>query len=142
MLHNQIYIDYSLKYKRRFPQTGDLEGAQFVETEIYTLAPEELEKVILDLNAGLIFTDRNCQTPEEFMETFPIMGMLKWESDKAQQEWVEQLGMIYEYNDQAVVVETDEDPPQQTRMFLSFRLLNKEDTEVVLSQLTYVKVED
>ncbi len=140
MIHNQTFLDYSLIHKKKLPQWGDREEVGLIDKTIYSLEDWELEQIAKDLAAGKIFTDRNCSSPEEFMETFPIIGMLKWESMAAQQEWAQNLGMIFEYNDKALVLETDEDPPQFTRMFLSFRLLNKEDAEKVLSQFTFTKV--
>ena len=142
MLHNQTFLDYTLQDKKKLPHWGDQEEVDFIDSEIYSLSEKELRQIAQDLAEGKIFTDRNCKTPEEFLETFPVLGMLKWKSLEDQQKWAENLGMIFEYNDKAMILETDEDPPQLVRMFLSFRLLNKTDADKMLSYFKFTKVYD
>jgi len=134
------FLDYSLITKKRLPKWGDREEVQYIDSEIYSLDDEELNQIASDLAQGKIYTDRNCQTPEEFMETFPVLAMVRWENSEAQQKWSDNVGLIFEYNEKALVLETDEDPPRLTRMFLSFRLLNKQDTDKVFKMLTFTKI--
>jgi hypothetical protein len=83
-------------------------------------APGYLEQFAKDLVNGNVFTDRHVQSAKELMQTFIPVAFMSKESKR---HWKDELGMMYEYMDEAVGVHPDTGLP----LFTSFQLLHKDD---------------
>jgi hypothetical protein len=99
---------------------------------------KELKQIAIDIHAGRIWTDRHCQNPDDITRVFmPLIFALadvEKTEDKVEQlkrkveksknrKLLEEAGMIFEYIDKAGPMAINGMP-----MFLSFHILNKEET--------------
>lgn len=122
-------IDNTLKYSKTLSKTDKTEFL-FIPKEIEPINEIELRGIAQDIKDKKIVCDRHCSSPELFFKTFPIVGLFKWETEADRLEWSSNLGMLYEYSDQAKVIPDDDGNP--AAMFLSCRMLNREDAEKVI----------
>lgn len=85
--------------------------------------PEELEKLAWDIVGGQVYTDRHC--PDNLiMSVFMPMMLVE---DKS---FVDDVGLVYEYLDQAGPRSINGQP-----MFMSMRCLNKADTKILIDRV-------
>lgn len=85
---------------------------------IESLSPEKLNQLAKDFVAGRVFSDRHCP-PDMWTSVFMILGLGDAEVVKGD---IDDLGMVYEYLDQAGPMTVNGYPT-----FFSFRMLNKAD---------------
>ncbi len=83
----------------------------------------ELRQLALDYVDGKMFTDKQIPEYDQHL-IFSIFMPLTFIKDDQWKEFVKDLGMVYEYFDQAGMRSINGYP-----MFMSLRYLNREDTE-------------
>lgn len=119
-------------------KTDSSSQEELSKKQVYAhLTEKEIADLANDMYRGLIFTDRHIQRPEDVPSVFMPLIFLK-EKD------IEKLkanppGMIYEYFDKAGPRSINGMP-----MFMSFRVINIEDTAKVMERYKKIKqaVED
>jgi hypothetical protein len=91
-------------------------------------APEKLTEIATDIIGNRVFTDRHCQTQNDLSMVFmPLaLGAFKDATD----EWMNDLGMLYEYMEKVGPRSCNGLPG-----FFSMRLLNKHDAEIVWAKV-------
>lgn len=96
------------------------------------MSDDKIKELAQDMYKGLIFTNMHLQNHEDIPRVFVPMMML----DKEQVEEIKRNppGMIYEYMSSAGPLSINGMP-----IFMSFRMLNKEDTKRVIKKYNEIK---
>jgi len=81
---------------------------------------QELKEIALDIHAGRIFTDRNCQKPDDIRGVFMPLALMEKKQLKDLQK--QNPVMFFEYLKDAGPMAVNGMP-----IFMSFRFLNKEE---------------
>jgi len=97
-----------------------------------SLTDEEIKKLADEIYRGLIFTDRHIQNPDDISRVFMPLVLMK--EEQIEEFRANPPGMIYEYMDKACPMSINGMP-----MFLSFRLLSKEDAKKVDKKYIQIK---
>ncbi len=88
----------------------------------------ELRRLAIDIDAGQVWTDRDCSSPEDVTMTFMVLALASPQQIEAIA--AKEPGLIYEYLDKAGSRSINGMP-----IFLSMNLLSKEDTEKVFGYM-------
>ena len=96
------------------------------ELDLKDKPDDELRQLALDLNAGIVFTDRQCDSMQDVASTFMPVGL--GALNGVPEETVKKIGLIYEYKDEAGPLSVNGRP-----IFLSMQMLNAPDTEKVIA---------
>lgn len=113
-------------------EKGDSMTGNEKEGKNTRMSDDKIKELAQDLYKGIIFTNMHVKNPEDVPRVFVPMMML----DKEQIEEFNKNppGMIYEYMDQAGHLGINGMP-----MFMSFRMLNQEDTGKVIKKYNEIK---
>jgi hypothetical protein len=93
---------------------------------------EELKKIALDLFNGDIFSDRQCQTPEDVKSSFMVLMFMDEENQRLWEEM--EVDFIYEYMKEASPMGVNGRP-----MFMSCRALRKPETKKMFEFYNKIK---
>jgi hypothetical protein len=96
------------------------------------LTDEEIKKLANDIYQGLVFTNRHIQNPDDLSRVFMSLNFLDEEQIKKFN--ADMPGMIYEYMENAGPRSINGMP-----MFMSFRVLNREDAKKVHEKYIQIK---
>jgi hypothetical protein len=97
---------------------------------------DELKQIAIDLFEGRIFTDRHLKSMEDARMVFMLIPLGAFA--EAPPEYIDNIGMIYEYLSEAGPRSVNGYPS-----FLSLRVLSKEQTEKMLNFYDeYIKLKE
>lgn len=88
------------------------------------MTDEQCKRLALDLHAGRVFTDRDCRNPQDV--TMVFMPLLFMSREDANNMVEDEIALVYEYMSEAGPRACNGMP-----MFMSCRMLNRKDFEVV-----------
>jgi len=98
-------------------------------TKVPDRQPEELSQIARDIVKRQVFTDRHVRSMDDLSLVFMVIPLGAFKD--CAKEYVEDVGMIFEYMDKAGPRSINGYP-----MFLSMQILSKHDAKIVWEKVT------